>query len=217
MPSMPAVVPVAANPTSSITVEGLPLPFSVACHSPLLFPTATPAAEVELVCRLVARDETAMRAFYDHYGRTLYRLIRALVANAESAEDVLQESMVKIWHHFPRYDPARGRLYTWAVNICRNQAIDHLRQAQARGAGRTRELTQRPGALQFPAPDGFAPEHMDVHACLAYLRPAYQRVLQLRFFDGFKLEEVAELLDLPLGTVKTRQRQALRQLAGLWA
>ena len=125
--------------------------------------------------------------------------------------------MLKIWHSFSSYNPARGRLYAWAVRLCHNQAIDYLRHAQVRGAGHTHEWDDEPTARHLPAAAGFNPEHLDVHACLAYLRPAYQRVLQLRFFDGFKLEEVAELLNLPLGTVKTRQRQALQQLASLWA
>lgn len=157
-----------------------------------------------------------MSDFYTRYGPTLYRVIRSFVPQAEAAEDVLQESLVKIWHSFPTYDPARGRLYTWAVNICRHQAVDHLRQAQARGAGRTQTWEQLPGTQHLPTRGGFQPEHLDVHSCLAFLRPSYRQVLQLRFFDGLKLEEVAEQLELPLGTVKTRQRQALRQLSLLW-
>ena len=157
-----------------------------------------------------------MADFYDRYAVTLFRIIVALVPQHEAAEDVLQESMLKIWNAFLSYDPGRGRLYTWAVNICRNQAVDHLRAAQCRGAGKSREVDGSAAAQQLATPDGFRPEHLDVRASLAYLRPGYQRVLQLRYFEGFTLEEVAERLNLPLGTVKTQQRQALRQLAGLW-
>lgn len=157
-----------------------------------------------------------MGTFYDRYGVTLFRIIYALVPQREAAEDVLQESLLKIWHAFPSYDASRGRLYTWALNICRHQAVDHLRAAQCRGAGKTRDVDSSAAAQHLAAPGGFRPEHLDVRACLAYLRPAYQRVLQLRYFEGFTQEEVAEQLGLPLGTVKTQQRQALRQLAGLW-
>ncbi|RAK64625.1 RNA polymerase subunit sigma-70 [Hymenobacter edaphi] len=157
-----------------------------------------------------------MTTFYDLYGRTLYRIIRAFVPGEAAAEDVLQESLIKIWNGFGSYDPARGRLYTWAVNICRHQALDYLRQAHVRGVGRTDAWHDVPTAAEPAASGGFVPEHLDVRACLAYLRPAYRRVLELRYFEGLKLEEVAELLALPLGTVKTQQRQALRQLAGLW-
>jgi RNA polymerase sigma factor (sigma-70 family) len=175
-----------------------------------------PPAELELIRRLTAREEAAMTVFYDFYGRTLYRIIRAFVGSDEAAEDVLQESLVKIWHHFHTYDPSRGRLYTWAVNICRHQSLDHLRYGQARGVGRTHTWDELPTDTQPAMTGGFVPEHLDVRACLEYLRPAYRRVLELRYFDGLKLEEVAELLELPLGTVKTHQRQALRQLASLW-
>lgn len=80
-------------------------------------------------------------------------------------------------------------------------------------AAETQELTAAQFAL---VPGGFFPEHLDVHARLARLRPAYQRVLELRFFAGFTLEETAAELALSMGTVKTHQRQALRQLSGLW-
>lgn len=175
-----------------------------------------PLAETELVRRLLARDEAAMTAFYTQYGRTLYRVIRAFLPDDAAAEDVLQDSLLKIWHGIPSYDPTRSRLYTWTVRVCRNQALDHLRQLSARGAGHTHTWDELPTSTQPAVSGGFVPEHLDVRACLAYLRPAYRRVLELRYFEGMKLEEVAELLVLPLGTVKTQQRQALRQLAALW-
>lgn len=168
-------------------------------------------AEAHLVQRLYARDATAMTVFYTRYGPILYRVLRALLPSAEAAEDVLQESLLKIWLAFAQYDAERGRLYTWAVNICRHQALDHLRRARARGAGHTTALEQAPTVQHRVAP-AWLPEHLDVRASLYWLRPAYQRVLDLHYFEGLTHEEIAQRLCLPLGTVKTHCRQGLHQL-----
>ncbi|WP_375438187.1 RNA polymerase sigma factor [uncultured Hymenobacter sp.] len=171
-------------------------------------------AEAELVQRLYARDDTAMTEFYARYGKLLYRVIHLMVPTAEAAEDILQESLVKIWLAFAHYDAERGRLYTWAVNICRHHAIDHLRAARSRGASRTTGLENTPAAYRVPGP-ALVPEHVDVRASLRWLRPSYRQVVELQYFQGFTQEEMAAHLDMPLGTVKTRCRQALRQLARL--
>ncbi|WP_400193977.1 RNA polymerase sigma factor [Hymenobacter sp. B81] len=181
------------------------------------FPTsagASGADETDLVQRLYARDEAAMTLFYDCYGRTLFHFIVRIVRNPLVAEDVLQESMVKIWFAFGRYDAKRGRLFTWALNVCRNQALDTLRTQAQRLADRTGDLSAATGLL--PAEPTFVPDHCDVRACLHHLRPAYRRIIELRYFTGLSQEEVAEELGLPLGTVKTQNRAALRQLATLW-
>ncbi|WP_022826301.1 RNA polymerase sigma factor [Hymenobacter norwichensis] len=171
--------------------------------------------EAELVQRLYRREEAALRVFDKRYGRILYRVIRLLVPTDEEAQDVLQESLLKIWSSFTRYDAGRGRLYTWAVNICRHQAVDHLRSARTRGAGRTTPLEEAPVAAQRPAP-AYVPEHLDVRANLRWLLPDQRVVLDLYYFQGYTQAEIAAHLDLPLGTVKTRCRQAVRQLALLY-
>jgi RNA polymerase sigma factor (sigma-70 family) len=177
--------------------------------------TLAPDSEAELVQRLYARQESAMGMFYDRYGTVLYRVIRLLVPSAEEAEDVLQESLLKIWSSFARYDPQRGRLYTWAVNICRHQAVDYLRAARTRGAGRTTPLDDAPTA-QWQLAVAYEPEHLDVHANLRWLRADQRVVLDLYYFQGYTQAEIAAHLGLPLGTVKTRCQQAVRQLALLY-
>jgi RNA polymerase sigma-70 factor (ECF subfamily) len=183
--------------------------------SALVVNPLAPAAEVELVHRLYRREQGAMRVFYERYGTILRRVIRLLVPTDEEAEDVLQESMLKIWTSFANYDAARGRLYTWAVNVCRHQAIDHLRSARTRGAGRTTPLEQAPAVQQQPT-GTYRPEHLDVQANLRWLQPDQRVVLDLHYFQGYSQAEIAAQLALPLGTVKTRCRQAVRQLALLY-
>lgn len=174
-------------------------------------PTSTYAdTEQDLVQRLRGRDEAAMALFYDRYALSLFHVIHRLVRHQAAAEDVLQESMIKIWFAFAQYNPARGRLYTWALNVCKHAAIDHVRVQRSRSQ-RTDSLHESLEAHLLSAP-GFRPEHIGVADWPGQLRPHYQCVLDLLYFGGCTQEEVAEELGLPLGTVKTRARQGLKLL-----
>ena len=166
--------------------------------------------EQDLVQRLYARDTGAMNLFYNKYGKILQHTIRRLVRDADAADDVLQECMVKIWSSFASYNPAKGRLFTWALQITRNTAIDHLRTRHAHEAQRTSPLDD--STTWTPAPVGFQPEHVGVRELLDLLRPADQQLMDLLYFQGYTQAEAAEELSLPLGTVKSRARAAIHVL-----
>ncbi|UOR03696.1 sigma-70 family RNA polymerase sigma factor [Hymenobacter aerilatus] len=171
------------------------------------------SVEAALVQRLYQRDEAAMLLFYDQYSAMLYGVILRIVKHAHLAEDVLQESMLKIWHAFPSYSPTRGRLSTWALNICRNKAIDELRALRARGAECTTALPDRLPAAQQLVATAFHPEHVGVRELIRDLSPAAQQLLDMLYFQGYTQQEAAEALGEPLGTVKSRARAALGVLA----
>ncbi|SMC00352.1 RNA polymerase, sigma-24 subunit, ECF subfamily [Hymenobacter roseosalivarius DSM 11622] len=173
-----------------------------------------PVPEELLVQRLRAREEAAMTVFYDKYSAALYGVILRIVKKEEIAEDVLQESLVKIWHSFTSYDASKGRLFTWVVNICRNLAIDKIRSRQYRVGSRTQPLEDS-AALRQAAPTGFQPEHIGVQEITAKLNPEQKQVIDLLYFGGYTQSEVADELNLPLGTVKTRARAAIKVLAKL--
>ena len=161
--------------------------------------------------RLQARDESAMTLFYDRYSAALYGVIFRIVKAEDESEDVLQEALVKIWHAFASYDPSKGRLFTWALNISRNLAIDRLRE-QRRLAQRTQPIGDS-NAHQLAAPTTFRPEHIGVRDWLVLLAPSDQQLLELLYMRGYTQAEVAEELQLPLGTVKSRGRRIIRTLA----
>ena len=162
--------------------------------------------------RLYARDETAMQLFYDAYGKALHNTIWRIVKHEESAQDVLQESMVKIWFAFASYDARRGRLFTWALNVCRNVAIDHIRTKRHQAAARTEDI-ESSGAQEQAAVASFQPDHIGLRELVARLTPSDQRLIDLLYFNGFTQAEAAEELDIPLGTLKTRARRAIWALA----
>ena len=173
------------------------------------------AAEAALVSRLRARDETAMTEFYDRYSAALYGVIQRIVKAEDEAEDVLQEALVKIWHAIESYDPSKGRLFTWVVNISRNLAIDKIRSRQHRVSSRTQGLDDSLAAQRQAAPATFRPEHVGLQEITKQLVPEQRQVIDLLYFGGFTQSEAAEELNLPLGTVKTRARTALKILAKL--
>ena len=171
-----------------------------------------PAEEAELVRRLYARDEQAMTIFYQHYHQSLYHFIWRVVRQNELAEDILQESMLKFWLSFAAYDATRGRLFTWALNLSRNLAIDRLREARYRQAKQTTSLGDAE-CQQLVATGSFKPEHIGVRDWLTALPADDRELLDTLYFQGYTQVEAAEHLHLPLGTVKSRVKRIVRQLA----
>ncbi|WP_345235805.1 RNA polymerase sigma factor [Hymenobacter saemangeumensis] len=172
------------------------------------------ANEQELIYRLQSRDEAAMAVFYRQYGKLLYPVILRIVGQRPSAEDVLQDSMLKIWRSFASYDASKGHLFSWALRVCRNTAIDHVRDRRVQASRRTQTLDDSAAGRQA-APSSFSPEHVGVREFADRLRPEYRRLINLLYFDGLTQAEAAEALQMPLGTVKTHSRQAIRELVAL--
>nr|WP_262908624.1 sigma-70 family RNA polymerase sigma factor [Hymenobacter translucens] len=155
-----------------------------------------------------------MTLFYDKYSTALYGVILRIVKKEEIAEDVLQESLVKIWHSFASYDATKGRLFTWVLNISRNLAIDKIRSRQYRVSSHTQTLEDS-SAMRQAASSSFRPEHIGLEEITRKLNPEQKQIIDLLYFGGFTQSEAAEELNLPLGTVKTRARTALKVLAKL--
>jgi RNA polymerase sigma factor (sigma-70 family) len=174
----------------------------------------SPTSEDLLVQRLRDRDESAMTLFYDKYSAALYGVILRIVKKEEIAEDVLQESLVKIWNSFPSYDASKGRLFTWVLNVSRNLAIDKIRSRQYRVGSRMQPIEES-AALHQAATPTFRPEHIGLQEMTGKLVPEQKQIIDLLYFGGFTQSEVAEELNLPLGTVKTRARAAIKVLSKL--
>ncbi len=170
--------------------------------------------EAALVVRLLARDEQALRLLHDRYSRSLLTVIVRLVHNQELAQDVLQEGLLKVWLSIDRYDPERGRLFTWMVRVCCNQAIDAIRSPRHRFHHEARSL-EVVGAQRAPASPSFNPEHIGLRELTLKLKPRQREVIDLLYFGGCTQAETAKQLNIPLATVKTRARTALQVLAQL--
>jgi RNA polymerase sigma factor (sigma-70 family) len=169
--------------------------------------------ELELVAALKERDNQAFAFLYDHYSGALYGIIRQIITdNVELAGDVLQEVFINIWRKIESYDQTKGRLFTWMLNIARNASIDTVRSKSYQNAQKNQELPENvyKGASNQTTQQNV--DNIGLKKVLEKLKPEHRVLVDLAYFKGFTHEEIAELMTIPLGTVKTRIRNALLQL-----
>lgn len=161
------------------------------------------------------RDNKAFAYLYDNYASALYSIILQIVNDGELANDVLQEVFVNIWRRIEQYDATKGRLFTWMMNIARNAAIDTLRSRSYQNSRKNQSIGDNVDTIQVT--DVIQPgiDTIGLRKVLEKLREEQRILIELAYFKGYTHEEIAELEKLPLGTVKTRIRNALIQLRGL--
>lgn len=169
-------------------------------------------SEDNLIQALRNREKIAVEALYDMYSASLYGVILRIVIEQELAEDILQETFVKIWHSFQSYSADKGRLFTWMVNIARNLAIDKVRSKDFKNQGKNQELENNVTFIDEQRNTVYNPELLGIKDMVATLKPEQRAILDLVYFKGYTHVEAAEELDVPLGTIKTRLRMAIQQL-----
>jgi RNA polymerase sigma factor (sigma-70 family) len=170
----------------------------------------TTYSEQELVALLQQRNEKAFGYLYDNYSGALYGIVNSIVTDREIANDVLQNVFVNIWRKIESYDAAKGRLFTWMLNIARNAAIDEVRSKGYRDSQKNQSLSENvdiPGAVTSPVIDD-----VGLKKVLTRLKGELRILVDMSYFQGFTHEEISKALNIPLGTVKTRIRSALIQL-----
>ncbi|HUM46297.1 MAG TPA: sigma-70 family RNA polymerase sigma factor [Chitinophagales bacterium] len=171
--------------------------------------------EEVLVSRLFKKDQLAFSYLYDNYAAALNGVIYRIVQDEESAEDVLQDAFVKIWNNFSQYDKTKGKLFTWIVNIARNLAIDHTRSKSFKNQQKNLDVDKIVGYIDSKKSTLFNPDQIGLKTMLDKLKPEQREILDLVYFGGYTQAEVANELNIPLGTVKTRIRMALITLRSI--
>jgi RNA polymerase sigma-70 factor (ECF subfamily) len=181
-----------------------------------LQPAAESQAEDESsLRRLASGDQAAAARLYDRHARPLYSLILRILGNETEAEDVLQEVFAQAFRQASRYDARRGAVAAWLLTIARSRAIDHLRARRTRVEARTGEQTL--GEMPDAQPDA-ASTMLDeersrlVRQALGELPMLQRMAIELAYYEGLSHSEIAERLEQPLGTVKTRIRLGLLKL-----
>jgi RNA polymerase sigma-70 factor (ECF subfamily) len=183
-----------------------------------------PPTDHELVRAALGGSERAFRALVDRYQRGVLSLVLRIVGNREDAEDVAQEAFVKAFTRLDTFDPAY-KFSNWLFKIAHNAALDALRRRgslpaplELVGGGEEQDPIAALADPRAAPPDDAAARaefHRDLEAALARLRPEYRSVIVLRHLEGRAYEDIAEILGLPLGTVKTFLFRARRELAEL--
>jgi RNA polymerase sigma factor (sigma-70 family) len=173
----------------------------------------TTYTEQELVLALKERNNQAFGFLYDNYAGALYSIIKQIITdNNELASDVLQEVFINIWRKIESYDQTKGRLFTWMLNIARNASIDTLRSKSYQNSQKNQEL---PDNVYKGVANQTTQQNVDnigLKKVLEKLKTEHRVLVELAYFKGFTHEEIAEMMAIPLGTVKTRIRNALLQL-----
>jgi len=182
---------------------------------PLLFAIYVEGDDGDLAARLKRREPAAMGELYDRYGRLAYSLIYRIVRDVGVAEDLVQETFLRVWNRAQGFDAERGALGPWLLAVARNRAIDYVRSAGGKMAKCALELeyAERPALfINFEADVLSQDQARRVRAALEKLNENQRHVIELAYFEGLSQSEMAERMGQPLGTVKTWVRTALKNL-----
>ena len=166
-------------------------------------------SEEELVLSLKQNSQKAFEYLYDNYSGALYGIISKILKNDEKSEDTMQDVFLKIWRKIGDYDSSKGRLFTWMVNIARNASIDQLRKDKNIWL---EDIDDH--VTQIDKVSSFQPQttSMDIAKIMENLKPERKVLVDMVYLKGYTQEEAAELLQIPLGTAKSRIRTALQDL-----
>jgi len=169
----------------------------------------------DLARRLKARDGGAMRELYDRYGRLVYSLILRMVRNSGVAEDLVQETFLRVWNRMQAFDQERGALGPWVLAVARNRAIDYLRSGDGKMSAGALELDhlEHPGRFcDFEDRALSLDRARRIKEAFEKLTPHQKTVVELAYYEGLSQTEMAERMQQPLGTIKTWVRSALKVL-----
>lgn len=168
--------------------------------------------ENELVIALKNQELIGMQALNDMYSVSLGGVISKNLKDTELSKDVLQEVIIRIWDTAYSYETRKGRLFTWMINVARNYSIDILRSKGYRNGKRNIQIDYR-----YPIVDGGLKVNYNLDTLLIKelmngLNPEFAILLNMVYFKGYTHVEVADELNMPLGTVKTRIKMAILKL-----
>jgi RNA polymerase sigma-70 factor, ECF subfamily len=173
------------------------------------------ASDVELVRRLKAREPKAMSDLYEKFGRLAYSVIYRVVRNRSTAEDLVQETFLRVWNRVASFDGERGALGPWVLTVARNRAIDHLRSVDGRMEASAVDVERLERPSLFTGMDTTAlslDRARRLKTAFEKLSSNQKLVIELAYYEGMSQTEMADKLRQPLGTVKTWTRSALQIL-----
>lgn len=171
-------------------------------------------ADEDLISLVEAGDAEAFAGLYDRHGRSAYSLAYRMMGDRQAAEDLVQDSFIKVWRSAKSYRAERGSVRTWILSITHNRGIDHLRSTARRR--RTQDRVERTAETAQQS-EAFAEtwrnsQRDQIRQALRTLPEEQLKVLELAYYSGYTHAEIAEMLDIPLGTVKGRMRLGMKKI-----
>ncbi len=166
-----------------------------------------------IIAQVAAGDQAAFATLYDRLAPTVFGVIRRVLRDPAQSEEVTQEAFLEIWRQAARYDPAKGSVPTWAVMIARRRAVDRVRSEQAHRDRQERIATGERDLADTPEDTAMELEDRQrARVAMAALSDLQREALELAFYEGLTHVQIADRLDIALGTVKTRIRDGLIRL-----
>lgn len=178
------------------------------------FESTAPATREELLGRIAHGDQAAFGELYDQIAPRVLGLVKRLLVDHAQSEEVTQEIFLEIWQSATRFEPTRGGASTWIMTMAHRRAVDRIRASQA-GRDRDQKIGIRDLAVEYDHVSETVEvriEHERVKKAMSRLTELQREAVSLAYYGGFSHSEVAERLDIPLGTVKTRLRDGMIRL-----
>jgi RNA polymerase sigma-70 factor (ECF subfamily) len=168
-----------------------------------------------LIKRLKEKDQSAMAEFYDMYANAIYGVILRIVKKQHLAEEVLQDTYLKVWRNIDKYDSNVSNIYTWMYRIARNSALTTLNSKTEK---KQSDIQNLDSSVYNIGDDSIAikPEFMELKGLLTQLELKYRKVIELAYFEGYSQQDICKKLEIPLGTVKSRIKIGLRLLRKIY-
>ncbi|OBQ55808.1 RNA polymerase sigma factor [Tamlana sp. s12] len=171
------------------------------------------AIEKEIISLLKKEDKRAISLLYENYADALLGVIRKVITDDDMAQDVLQETFVKVWRYAKKYDATKAKLFTWLYRIAYNTAIDKVRSLKNKV---NNEVQMETSTVYKVTSNELNQDVLDIKKHLNTLDEKYQIVINALFFEGMTQQEASEELDIPLGTIKSRLKIGLRELKKIY-
>jgi len=169
--------------------------------------------EEALIIGLRESNAKSINQLYQMYAPALLGIIKRIVKFDEVAEDVLQDSFVKIWKCILLYDSSKGRLFTWMANLAKNLAIDHIRSKSAGNTSKTDDIVNISSEqIDQKSYVNLNTDTIGVKSLISLLKSDQKRIVDMIYFQGYTHIQASELLEIPLGTIKTKLRSSILSL-----
>ena len=159
------------------------------------------------------KDTAAFENLYNMYSENICGVINTIVQNTDVAEEICQDVFMKVWNNSESYNVSKGRFFTWILNIARNAAIDEIRSKSYKNSKKNLSADYFVGILESKADnESHKEDTIGLKKVLLNLKEKCVEIIELLYFKGFTQKEVSKELDIPLGTVKTRNRSCISQI-----
>ena len=175
-------------------------------------PFSVKYSEEETIALLQKKDEQAFSYLYENYSGAILGVIQKIISTQSLAEDTLQDTFVKIWKGIDSYDASKGRLFTWMIKVARNTSLDVVKSKDFKNSRKNQEMSDFVYDLKQ---DNTTLRHLDsvgLKNVINKLKEDFRIIIDMAYYQGYTQVEISEHLNIPLGTVKTRARNALMAL-----